>query len=222
MNMKLAKILLTAVMALPLVANAGLIGFDDGATVQSGTLTYDGVGGAVFGNSILFDSVLGSDTPLNSGSALTCVGCVMDFMTGMNTLEGPALWQFLAGGSLTVTGQAWDGGMLIASGVLATGSFISAPTVVGLGTTSALFTGFGFDFKNTDLVEYYGYTADTTWTYATTEIALGSCTGSNGGFNCDVNNADFNNLSSEIPEPATFGLMAFGLMGLTAVRRRKQ
>jgi hypothetical protein len=215
------KKLLIAFTALIMSASvhAGLIGFDDGATTQTGTLTYDGIGGAVFGTDILFDSILGTDTPLNDGSALTCVGCSMDFMTGLNTLEGPDLWTFLAGGSLTITGEAWDGGTLIASGVLATGSFISSPTVVGIGTTSALFAGFGLDSKNADLIDYWGFPADTSWTYATTEIALGSCTGSNGGFDCGVSNADFNNISNEVPISGTLGLMALGLMAIRRTRK---
>ena len=215
------KLLLALFMTMSATAQAGLIGFDDGFTTQTGTLTYDGLGGGAVATDILFDSILGTDTPSNSGSVLECRSCTMDFITGANITEGLPTWSFGAGGSISILGEAWDGATLIASGVLASGSFISTPTVLGLGTTSALFAGFGLDEKNADLIDFFGYPADTTWTYATTSISLGTCSGGGGTFDCGVSNADFNNISNEVPEPTPLALMGLGLMGLVAARKKR-
>ena len=212
-------------MAIPLllmslVVNAGLINFDEGATTQTGTLTYDGNGGAAVGTDIIFTTIDGVATPLNSGSVLECRGCELDFLTGLNTLEGPALWQWMAGGSFTVTGEAYDGATLIASGTLLAGTFGGTPSVVG-NAASALFVSLGVDEKHDDLEAFYGYDPDQPWVFAHTNLALDSCVaaGGAGGFACDVNNADLAN-ASRVPTPATAMLFGIGAAGLVASRRR--
>jgi hypothetical protein len=221
--MKIKRMFLGLIIGLlPMTAMAiPMIGFDDGFTTQTGTLTYDGIGGAAIGTGILFDSILGTDTATNAGNALTCTSCIMNFITGGNTQEGPGQnWLFGDGGSISITGSAYNGATLIASGVLATGSFISTPTVVGIGTTSALFAGFGIDTKNTDLIDFWGFDAATDWDFATTNISLTTCSaGANaGGFSCGIGNADFNNVQA-VSAPATGLLFGIGAAGLLVARR---
>src|SRR5207247_8694563 len=80
-------------------------------------IDYAGGSAPLVGTGIVVDSVVGLDTPLNAGVALTCIACTLDFTTGANTRG----WTWGGGGTITITGAA-DG----ASGTtLMTGSFDS-------------------------------------------------------------------------------------------------
>src|SRR5687768_4296997 len=79
-------------------AQAATITFDQ--IIDGGTLSYDGAGGALVGTDISMDTITASGVP-NPG-ILTCVGCVLNFTTGANTLEGPAFWNFASGGTFTI------------------------------------------------------------------------------------------------------------------------
>jgi hypothetical protein len=73
-------------MALPSVALAvPAIVLDTVPGGAGGTMTYDGVGGPLIANDILFVEIMGTDTPANSGATLVCSNCLLDFTTGANT-----------------------------------------------------------------------------------------------------------------------------------------
>ena len=64
----------------------------DNPTVDGGTISYGGAGGAVTATGVIFQQVIGVDTPLNSGTVLFCSpgNCLLDFTTGSNLhVEGP-------------------------------------------------------------------------------------------------------------------------------------
>jgi hypothetical protein len=207
-----------AAAMLSVSATAGNIGFDEGALQQTGNIAYAGFGGSLIGSGIIFSTILGSDTPSNTGVSLDCLACELSFNTGPNVSEGPSTWLFGSGGNFNITGTAMNGATQIATGLLLTGSF-SGPSLVLGGGGTGLFVGQGFDTKHDDLEAFFGYPADQPWNFAATTLSVGSCVaaGGSGGFNCGVLNADVNNVS-RVPIPGTAALLLFGL-GMT--RRRK-
>jgi hypothetical protein len=207
-----------AMLSLSVSAGPMTIGFDDGAGIQDGTVSWGGGFAPLVGAGIDFYTIDGTGTPLNSGllGALDCVGCVLSFETGAYS---GADGLFGDGGFFTVIGQAFDGGgALVASGNLLEGIFtsdISAPIFAGLGDNSGIFLGFGTDTKHQGIVDYFGLSSNT-FAFANTEISLGTCASNT----CVVTNADIDNLNT-VPIVGTAALMPFGLFGLALARRRK-
>jgi len=217
------KLIFSMLLMMSAMANAAYIAIDEGATIQTGSISYDGAGGALVGTGIIFTTATGGGaTPLNNGSTLNCVNCVLNFITGLNTLEGPAIWQWLAGGSFDVTGDLFDGITPIASGTLLSGIFDAppAPTSVG-GGSSMLFVATGGVTAAQGLVDYFGITNDF-FTFANTELALGSCNidGVTSGFSCGLQNADLAIQAAAVPVPGTLLLMGLGLLGF-GIRKLK-
>jgi hypothetical protein len=208
----------------PVGASASFIGFDDGNTSvtqpQVGTLSYGGSGGVLTGEGIDIYNVYGDGTPSNDGVGLDCVGCKLEFTTGNNVSEGPSIWEFAGGGSITITGEVKQGSTTIANGTLVDGSFSEAfITADGTEDGVLIMSGFGTDEKDTNLLDFFGL-PDLQYTFGVTNISLGSVayTGS-GGFIGDVTNADFDNLV--VPIPASVWLFGSGLIGLVGIARRK-
>ncbi len=61
-----------ALLLVPGIALAAAKLTFDNPTVDGGTLSYDGVGGPLVGTDIIFQQVIGVDTPANSGMSLFC------------------------------------------------------------------------------------------------------------------------------------------------------
>jgi hypothetical protein len=200
-------------------AQAATITFDQIA--NGGSLSYDGAGGALVGTDITMDTITGSGVP-NPG-VLTCVGCVLNFTTGPNTAENPGSWTFASGGSFVITGSAFDGLNLVASGNLLTGHFNGAPStpsVIGGGPILVAF-GFGPDEKNPDLLAFFGVSSVTEFRFANTEISASNVViGADGSFSGDVTEADVANISSLPDGGSTMALLGLALVGLGAVRRK--
>lgn len=205
-------------------ALAATITFDQ--AVDSGTLSYDGAGGALVGTGIGFSSITPSAAdppPFNALTILGCGGCLLSFTTGANVTEGPAVWTFAPGGSFTVTGTIPALGIVVPT-VILSGSFAGdAPTVLSaLGTL--IFAGAGIDFKAPELVAFYfGIVAppppnNQIFMFSNTEITAVPTFDGIGGFTALVTEAD---ISNRLPEPGSALLLLLGLGSLVAYRRRR-
>jgi hypothetical protein len=204
-------------VVVPTLAQAAILKFDD-PTLPGGLVSYDGAGGPAVGADILFQSIQGLDTPLNSGVTLACDGCLLDFTTGANLSEGPALWNFGGGGTITLTGAVPALG-LPAGTLLLSGTFSGTPNEITGGDSFGLFAAIGTDIKNETLASFFGldpdFTFGTTSIQATTLVDPGT-----GAFSGTVVNADLNNTQAVVPNPMTALLVGLGMAGLVALRRR--
>jgi hypothetical protein len=209
-------LVLALLLGLPALAQAAILKFDD-PVIPGGTVTYDGAGGAAIGTDILLQSIQGLGTPANDGATLDCVGCTLNFVTGANLTEGPTLWNFAGGGTITLTG-AVPALALPAGTLLLSGTFAGTPNEITGGDAFGLFAAVGTDVKNEALAGFFGLDP-TGFTFGTTSIQTATVVGANGSFNGTVVNADLNNTQAVVPGPATGLLLGLGLFVLGAVRR---
>jgi hypothetical protein len=204
-------------LCLPAVAQAAILKFDD-PVVPGGTVTYDGAGGPAIGDDILFQSIQGLGTPLNDGVMLDCVGCLLDFTTGANISEGPALWNFAGGGLISLIGAVPALG-LPAGTLLLNGFFAGTPNEITGGDSFGLFAAVGTDVKNPTLATFFGLGPD--FTFGTTSIQTTTLVDpATGAFSGTVVNADLNNTQAVVPNPMTVLLLGMGMVGLVAMQRR--
>jgi hypothetical protein len=210
--------LLVALLTLGVTtAQAAILKFDD-PTLPGGNVTYDGAGGAAIGTDILIQSIQGLGTPANDGVTLTCTGCTLDFTTGLNVSEGPVLWNFGPGGSITLTGAVPALG-LPAGTVLLSGVFAGTPNEIIGSDTFGLFAAVGTDTKHETLATFFGLGPD--FTFGTTSIQTTTTVGADGSFAGVVVNADLNNTQAVVPTPMTALLVGLGMTSLVVLRRRR-
>jgi len=221
---RLLIVLLACLTFVSYSASAAIISFDDGANPnQDGTLSYDGDGGVLTGDGIDFFTIIGEDTPLNNNTTLTCVDCVLNFVTGNNISEptgSSPVWVFSGPGELFITGTVMDGATTIVDDDLLVSGTFSQATVSGSEPGAVLiFSGIGGDSKHDNLIDFFGLSNP--FTFASTDISIGNANFlENGGFNGTVTNADFDNISI-VPVPAAVWLFGSGLLGLVGIARRK-
>lgn len=209
-------------------AKAMSLDFNIGAPT-SGTVSYDGsVGGALVGNNIEVDNVVGLSTPTNANVTSLCLSCVLNFTTGgLINAGGPGgsnngWWSFGSGGSVTITGGVQlQGGTDIALGTtLLNGTFNSA-FVQDLGLQGFKVTfGTFFDTKHPDLLAYYGLAPGSPFEGAFTLLFASSNPGIGGAFT-SASVFSGNVVNTVVPLPAAALLFGSGLLGLAGALRKK-
>jgi hypothetical protein len=224
--------MLAALLLLPSVVWAVPTLSFDNATLDGGAIAYDGAGGIITARDVIFQTLVGVETPVNAGTLLFCVPspCLLSFTTGPNAaLEGPPIWTFEGGGSIVMIGglntaedgsglQVLPGGSLLVS----SGSFDGPEIVLGGGAAapnSLLFAGGGLDTKHPLLAAFFGLAPG--FTFVTTELSLGQAVidPATGAFTAVVTDGDFQNTAA-VPGPPTAWLVGLGLVSLALRERR--
>jgi hypothetical protein len=186
----------------------------------TGSISYNGTGGALIGTNIDVDNVVGLSTPANANVTSTCLGCTLNFTSGVNTSTGSGTWQFGPGGSISITGGVDFQGStpdISLGSTLLTGTFSSA-TVSDAGVFEVTFGSFT-DVKHADLLSYYGmpsgnYDGSLTILFSAV-VGPGNAINSTSLFGGSIANV------AAVPVPAAAWLFGSGLLGLYSAVRRK-
>jgi hypothetical protein len=188
----------------------------DNATVEGGSFSYNGAGGAITGANIRLDIVFGSGADLNDGKALTCEGCTLSYVSGGNDYETP-IWAFSPGGSFTVTGTAKDGALAIATGTLLGGSFNDTTIASKAGNAYINVSGSVEVTLHEALAAFYG--TSTHGLAVMINLLRGPVDPSTNAFQGTSTDIDINYFSI-VPIPATLPLFLSALAGIAMIGRR--
>lgn len=230
------------VLTLPLVvsstAHAALLDFVVEPPHAGGSIRFDG-GNPLSGSAIGVARVIGVDTPSNAALAAACVDCSLTFTSGAFAGYNAAfnIWDFGPGGSIAILGGVdltgdgdADDASDIAPGSLLLGGSFNAARVLGLsgGTYSFQIAGGDFlDTKHSDLLTFYGLPTDIGYQGNLNLSFLAQMNPDGNPLSADfisatngIGSGDIINQPT-VPLPAAIWLLGSGVIGMTAVARRR-
>ncbi len=225
----------TTLLASSALANTFIM-FDVPSTFATGNYKYAGGAAPLVGKNILISGITGVNTNFNAGT-IACVGCLLQFTTGLNTTFTPSgagapSWTFDSAGAtaFTITGKVPTLGINTTT-VLASGGFVGGP--ITLTHNSGQFftlTSNIYDSKNTKILDYFmgpAFTATSGTSYAGTysqsfTVKVSAINKKTGAFSTlDMYQGEVSNV---VPEPGETLLLttAFGALAFFFIRRKRQ
>lgn len=117
------SLLLTLVLSAP--AHGAAVLFNLSFAGGGGSISFSGAtGDPLLARGIAITSLSARiDGPGGFSGVLACSGCQLALTTGAAAMIGPPRWAFGSGGNLALTGDLFAGPTLVASGLLASGTF---------------------------------------------------------------------------------------------------
>lgn len=208
----------------PASALASYLDFNiDAVNPPTAKIWYAGGDNPLYGVNISVDTVLGFDTPLNSGVGSDIILGRLSFITGNLVDYGTNYWKFGSGRNITLTGGVdlnGDGHIDFSSepyGILLTGTFDLA-YVYALPSTDYKIDLASFqDTKNDRLIQFYGLP---NVSYNGDLILIFSVSGSPPDPFTSTNIITGTIVNTPVPVPTTFLLLATGLLGLIGFYRK--
>lgn len=210
--------------------------FDVPSTFATGNYKYAGGAAPLVGKNILISGITGVNTNFNAGT-ITCVGCLLQFTTGLNLSfkgsgAGAPAWTFDSGGAtaFTITGKVPTLGINTTS-LLARGGFVGAPISLTHNTGNFFtLTSQIYDSKNSKILDYFmgpAFTATSGTSYAGTytqsfTVKVSAINKKTGAFTTlDMYQGEVSNV---VPEPGETLLLttAFGALAFFFIRRKRQ